>query len=249
MTKGNGSKGLRRLLSARNSVKRKTLQEQAPQVFHAVELHAIWQRSGLDVGFLLDEQPDKGREAWRLGTLLAESAYEIQASILEAIHGFYKQAMMSLRSALELAFLGFYYYDRQEEYVSSYIEGKTRTAKLGEVLESIFSRPPFQDFDLKFLLKQEILRIYNELSRFTYSRGSERQEIFIRYEVAGAGLRLEYNERAFDQWYVNFHTLSHIVNTSLVLKYPHALRLPHWTAIEALPENRLTQLKDVLELH
>jgi hypothetical protein len=252
---------LKSLLLYRNRVREKTIQDKKMEVDNAVILRKCWYKWGLDVIFLLEDAEDHTAmmNASTIFGALAEASYEIEDSIFTAIHGSYKQAMTSLRSASELPFLGLYYYDHGQEYVSAFIEGKSRTTSLRKALDFVFGQSPYKEFDAKFSLQQEILEIHDELSRFTHSRGSEKQELKLRHKPPAPfelkpGVRVKidvkarraaYSEELFDKWYYYLSKASLVVNISLILKYPNILKNPTLCAV-VLAEDRLAQLKEVL---
>lgn len=250
---------LKSLLLDRNRVRGKTTEDKKTEVDNALILRKCWYKWGLDVIFLLEDAEDRTAmmNAERISSTLTEASYEIEDSVLAAIHGSYKQAMTSLRSALELPFLGLYYYDHGQEYFSAYIEGKSRTTSLTKALDFVFGRSPYKEFDAKFSLRQEILKIHDELSRFTHTRGSGQQELELRHappvdlkrgdrvKIDVKARRAVYDEELFDKWYYYLCKASLVVNTSLILKYPHILKNPPLCAV-VLAEDRLAQLKEVL---
>lgn len=250
---------LKSLLLNRNRVRRKTIEDKKTEVDNAVILRKCWYKWGLDVYFLLEDVEDHTAmmSASIVNSALIEASYEIEDSIFAAIHGSYKQAMTSLRSTLELSFLGLYYYNNVQEYFSAYIEGKSKTVSFRKALQFVFGRSPYKEFDAKFSLQREILEIHDELSRSTHTRGSDQQALELRHGPpvdlrVGDRVKIElrarqavYGEDLFDKWYLFLCKASIGVNTSLILKYPHILKNPPLCAV-VLAEDRLAQLKEVL---
>jgi hypothetical protein len=124
-------------------------------------------------------------------------------------------------------------------------------------LEFLFNKSPYKEFDTKFTFKQEILKIHDELSRTTHTRGSDQHILELRHAPpkdlkVGDLVRIEvrsrpavYSEELFDKWYYYLCKTSTFVNISLILKYPHILKkLPVCTTI--LNKKTLSQLKEVL---
>ena len=247
---------LKSLLLDRNRIRRKTIENRKTEVDNAVILRKCWYKWGFDVFFLLENVEDN-TNASIVNMALIEASYEIEDSIFAVIHGSYKQAITSLRSALELFFSGLYYYENVQEYASAYIEGKSKTVSFRKALQFVFGRAPYREFDAKFSLKQEILEIHDELSRSTHTRGSDQQALELRHAPlvdlkVGDRVKIEvrarqavYGEELFDKWYYYLCKASIVVNTSLILKYPHILKnLSLCTVV--LNEEILAQLKEAL---
>lgn len=121
------------------------------------------------------------RRPLRTWEIFLEADVNLEAALIQSIHGLYKSSLMSLRSCFETAFLTvFYSYPEKDKEYDDFWEGKIDTPSFKDVREFLFAKDEFKKFNAKYDLHEEIRVEYKALSSYIHTRGYERFETHFR---------------------------------------------------------------------
>lgn len=150
-----------------------------------------------------------------------ESSEELQVSFNLAMFGLYKQAFMSLRSALELGLLSVYYNinDDGHKVVKDWLNSKdtweANTPRADKIWKILFSNQNIKDFDQKFEIKQRFSDL-SYLHNYVHTKG---------YKFSNKlGVKISnyqtFEESIFLKWLTAYEDIVIIIITLHMLKYP-----------------------------
>jgi len=128
-----------------------------------------------------------------------ETETDLSSSIYLMLGGYYRQALMCLRTWLELTLIGIYYNKYYKEGTSRYNQWKTnqrQSPTWKNLLDSLFTRPEFQNANKSINLRRELEVLYTELSAFVHNRGMSKYKL-----QNGRDNVPRYVENAFDVYY------------------------------------------------
>ena len=139
--------------------------------------------------------------------LCFESEYDTKASILLALSGRYKHANICLRSCLELTIMAIFYEPNYVGYVD-WMKGK-RTPDLKKVVDSIFYRGLFKQFNDLTKVKNDILDLHNELSGYMHGRG----HVYLNISTKSM-------DEEFSKWHNFMEKVFEFSSICIFLQYP-----------------------------
>lgn len=153
----------------------------------------------------------------------SESSEELQISFNLAMFGLYKQAFMSLRSALELGMLSVYYNinDDGHNVVKDWLKSKdcweANTPKSEKIWKILKANENIKNFDKKLNLKgsfDELSYLHNYVHTKGYKYSNKLGLIKSNYQT--------FEEKIFLKWLKAYKKVIVIVTTLHMLKYPIA---------------------------
>lgn len=104
---------------------------------------------------------------------IAESFRELEASFLLAACGFYRHALVGLRSALELALIGIYKdrNDEAEKEISSWLRSSERHLNYKKMFKEMKNVPSFSRWFANTNFYDSVMETYDNLGGFVHVRG------------------------------------------------------------------------------
>ncbi len=173
----------------------------------------------------LVDVPPFTNDTWASGNLtpILEAEYEVKTSATLARFGLYKQAMTSLRSALELGLLAVYWDadDRAYEDIREWLRGTKRTPMNREVkerLKSILGVARYLERDRGFF--GAIAELSDELGGYVHTRG-------LKHAARGIVPSTNFptfSAEAFEAWTESLLDVTRAVLAVHLMKYPLALQ-------------------------
>lgn len=150
-----------------------------------------------------------------------EAETELNHSVLLAHRGFYRYALVALRSVLELGLLSAYWdrADRAEVEIQEWLYSIKPTPFRAEILKGLRTIPAVQSFEEAFDLGKLMQDIYGELSDFAHTRGYK----FSSLHLNRANV-VQFNEAAFRRWADCLQSVVRLVIIAHLLKYPIGLQ-------------------------
>lgn len=150
-----------------------------------------------------------------------ECEYEANTSSFLAELGLYKQAMISLRSALELGILSVYWDidDKAHIEIQDWLHSRTDTPFNNQIKKKILTNNNVVIFDRKHLLLDSVYKLFSELSNFTHSKGAKYSSNKFSYAIGN--IMFQENNLLF--WIENYKTVVKYVVLVHLLKYPVAV--------------------------
>ena len=117
----------------------------------------------------------------RTWEVFLEADVNMEAALIQSIHGLYKSSLMSLRSCFETAFLAVFhsYPEKYKEY-NDFWDGKIETPSFKEIRDYLFAKQEFKIFDAKYDLHTDVKAEYKTLSSYIHTRGYKRFETHFR---------------------------------------------------------------------
>jgi hypothetical protein len=112
-----------------------------------------------------------------------DSCEELQISFNLCMFGFYKQAMSSLRSALELGLLSVYWNlnDDGHDVIKSWISSEQDTPRITDIWKKIEEHKNFQAFQKVYDIKSRLLSL-NYLHHYVHTKGHRYSNTFGRFK-------------------------------------------------------------------
>ncbi|HAQ51092.1 MAG TPA: hypothetical protein DCR13_06055, partial [Gammaproteobacteria bacterium] len=153
-----------------------------------------------------------------------QSSDELQISLSLAMLGFYKQAFMSLRSALELGRLSVYYnindngYKVVQDWLRSKDNWEANTPKATKIWEMLQQNDNIKNFDQKFNIKQQFDDL-SFLNNYVHSKGYRYSNLL---GIRSKPNHQTFEEAAFIQWLETYEKIVIHGITLHMLKYPLA---------------------------
>jgi hypothetical protein len=130
--------------------------------------------------------------------LWLECETDLRGSIYLALGGYYRQALICLRTWLELTLIGIYYnchYTGENSRFEKWKRGQRRSPGWRQLLGALFKRPRLQNADVNIALQDKLRVFYDELSCFVHGRGIELYEL-----QRGRDNVPRFLEHSFDMW-------------------------------------------------
>lgn len=147
----------------------------------------------------------------------SESFLNLQSSVELCMHGFYSQALVSLRSVLELSAMGIYYdiNDKSHVTIKPWIESNIRTPSFKMMISALLQLDYYERFDNIFGLRRELESLYDELGGFVHVRG---------YRSSSTGLTgtngVIFKPKPFEKFAKRLLQVVRLVSIMMLLKYP-----------------------------
>ena len=147
-----------------------------------------------------------------------ESWDEIQVSFTLCSFGLYKQAMVSLRAALELGLLSVYWNlnDDGHQVVKKWLGSKEYTPKFEHIWKELIQHQNFKLFQQKHNLKQRIETLQISLHKYVHTRG-------VRFSNSMGLFKSNFQtfeEKGFQIWFAAFQEIIEILVITHLIKYP-----------------------------
>jgi len=164
-----------------------------------------------------------------------ETETDLSASIYLMLGGYYRQALICLRTWLELALIGIYYSKYYKGETSRYNQWKSnqrRSPAWKNLLDSLFTRPEFKSVDKAIDLRCKLKTLYTELSAFVHNRGMAQYKL-----QDGRNNVPRYVEHAFDTYHRMLQETLNMLILVLFVAYTNELtytKEEEWEAIENL---------------
>lgn len=181
-----------------------------------------------------------------------ESWEEIQISWNLCALGFYKQAMVSLRTASEVGLLSVYWNLNDDGHIviNDWLRSKKETPRYGEIWSKLSKNKNFQSFQSQYDLKNRILSL-GDLHNYAHTRG-------VRYSNRLAGKNCNwqiFQEKAFLKWLALYKEVVAVIAICHLIKYPLGTIKYDWSSkfgadipmFGALEEHVVDRLENVLE--
>jgi len=152
---------------------------------------------------------------------VVESWEELQVSFNLCLQGFYKQAMVSLRSALETGLLSVYWNlnDDGHETIKSWLRSGVDTPRLFEIWQKLIKHNNFTYFQNKYDLKNRLLSL-GYLHNYVHTKGYKfSNKIGIVYKSNYQTLEIT----AIDKWFTAYEEVIKILAILHLIKYPIGL--------------------------
>jgi len=149
-----------------------------------------------------------------------ESFEELQVSYNLCLQGFYKQAMTSLRSSLELGLLSVYWNidDDGHEAVKKWVSSKEDTPRILDIWKKIVGHANVSKYQKSLDLKSRLLEL-GRLHNYVHTKGF----LFAN----GVGIPKcnwqSFKPEAFHNWQSTFKEIVVVITTLHLLKYPLGL--------------------------
>jgi len=187
----------------------------------SIELHLLASRD------ILDLIPQLVYNFWSGHVFpLSEAEYELESSICLTLFGFYKQAMLSLRSFLELGLLSTYWNIEDTGHITirNWLNSLENTPFKNQVLKQIFKHKNIKKFNNEKNIIHEIEILYQKLCSYTHTKGFRYSAIALNKSNVN-----NFNEQSFLKWLNYFKQAVRIIVALHLLKYPVGL---HYTPID-----------------
>ncbi len=151
----------------------------------------------------------------------SESIFEIHCSYELASLSFYKQAMISLRSALELGLLSVYFdkNDDSQKTIPDWYNSNMDTPFKKNIVKGILQIENITKFCTQSDLEKRINQVFEDLSHYNHSKGLSYSAM-----VLNKANFTRFNEDAFLKWTVYFKRVIQILVIIHILKYPIAMQ-------------------------
>jgi len=161
-----------------------------------------------------------------------ESWDEMQISFNLCLFGFYKQAMVSLRSGLELGLLSVYWNlnDDGHETVQEWLRSEEDTPRMREIWEKLIRHRNFQMFEKGYDLRSRVLAlgylhnyVHTKGHRFSNQLGLLYKSNFQFSNQLGLSYKSNFQtfeEKAFTRWLEAFREVIAVLAICHLVKYP-----------------------------
>jgi hypothetical protein len=161
-------------------------------------------------------------QSWWSGNMLpiTEARYEFECSIALCKLGFYKHAISSLRSVLELGLLSVYWDDEDEE-AKNWFKSIKRTPFKRIVFNKLKTISNVRTFDEKQKIFNRTDLIYERLSNFEHTKGFSHSSRKLNKNYSNVN---NFNDESFLRWLVFMNNIIEIIIIFHVLKYPIGLQ-------------------------
>ena len=155
-----------------------------------------------------------------------EAEYELHSSVYFATRGFYKHALNSLRSVLELGLLSVYWdiEDKSHIEIQEWLHSKEDTPFRKKVKKRLLENKNIKRFDDEGGFFAQLDDVYNKLSSFTHTKGAQYSSRALTISNVNT-----FNERSLKYWVQSLQEVIRLVMILHILKYPVAYQ---YTPIE-----------------
>ncbi|SRR6266516_138307 len=148
-----------------------------------------------------------------------EAEYELHSSIYFATRGFYKHALNSLRSVLELGLLSVYWdvEDKSHIEIQEWLQSKEDTPFRRQIQSRLLANKNIKRFDEEGGLFLQLDDIYKKLSSFTHTKGARYSSRALTISNVNT-----FNEKSLKYWLQSLQKVIRLVMILHILKYPVA---------------------------
>jgi hypothetical protein len=177
--------------------------------------------------------------------LWLETETDLSSSIYLMLGGYYRQALMCLRTWLELTLIGIYYKNYWKGKSSRYNQWKTgrrQSPAWRQLLDALFSRTEFNVADKTIDLRNRLEILYNELSAFVHNRGMSRYRL-----QNGRDNVPRYVESAFSIYYQMVQKVFDMQVLMLFISYPNELTYTKEEEFEEIEDLLTTETRKYIE--
>lgn len=156
-----------------------------------------------------------------------ESQIDLEASVHLLSMGFYKPALISLRSCLELGLLYIYYdrNDNSEEVIKDWMKSKEATPFKRTIIEGLTKIDNISTMNSRRPILEAVSKLYERLSNYVHTAG---------YKHSSRGLTSanfsKFDEGTVHKWLIYLHQTVSSLCILFLCKYPVGL---HFTPVEA----------------
>jgi len=171
-----------------------------------------------------------------------ETETDLGSSIYLMLGGYYRQALICLRTWLELALIGIYYsryYKGKSSRYNQWKSNQRQSPAWKNLLNSLFTRAEFESADKAIGLRCKLETLYTELSAFVHNRGMSQYKL-----QDGRDNVPRYVERAFETYYKMLQETLNMLVLVLFVAYTNELtytKEEEWEAIEDLLGDKTRQ--------
>lgn len=148
-----------------------------------------------------------------------EAEYELHSSIYFATRGFYKHALNSLRSVLELGLLSVYWdiEDKSHIEIQEWLHSKEDTPFRKKVKKRLLENTNIKRFDNEGAFFAQLDALYEKLSSFTHTKGAR----YSSRALIDSNVNT-FNETSLKFWVQSLQEVIQLVMILHILKYPVA---------------------------
>jgi hypothetical protein len=148
-----------------------------------------------------------------------EAEYELHSSVYFATRGFYKHALNSLRSVLELGLLSVYWdiEDKSHIEIQEWLHSKEDTPFRKKVKKRLLENTNIKRFDDEGGFFAQLDDVYNKLSDFTHTKGARYSSRALTVSNFNT-----FNEKSSKYWVQSLQEVIRLVMILHILKYPVA---------------------------
>ncbi len=150
--------------------------------------------------------------------LFIETGVDIEASRSLALRGYYRQAIMMLRSWLEILLLNIYFIDHQVELEWWLDDRWDDRPSFRELVEYIYKLSQFRDDSFPEKYRVELNALYRKLSKAIHGIGIP----------MGQGMAPVYDQGSFNKWYDYLSDTFRLTNLLLFRRFWDDLRQSGW---------------------
>jgi hypothetical protein len=145
---------------------------------------------------------------------------EVENGYLLALCGFYRHALVALRTTLEFGVIGAYFAvdDREHITVRPWIRGEVRTPTFEVAVRALSRLHRFDAYDRQFQLVKTLRELYDELGAYTHIRGYARS-----HGALGLANFNAFSEQALVLWTGYLERVTRHVIAVMLIKYPLGL--------------------------
>jgi hypothetical protein len=148
-----------------------------------------------------------------------EAEYELHSSVYFATRGFYKHALNSLRSVLELGLLSVYWdiEDKSHIEIQEWLHSKEDTPFRRKIQKRLLENTNIKRFDEEGGGFAQLDDIYKKLSSFTHTKGARYSSRALTVSNINT-----FNEKSLKYWVRSLQKVIRLVIALHILKYPVA---------------------------
>lgn len=172
---------------------------------------------------LLDLVPETVENFWSGHVFpLTEAEYELESSVQLCKLGFYKQAMASLRTMLELGILSVYWdiEDRSHIDIQNWLRSVEATPFKKEIFNKLKRNINIRKFDEETGFFNQINSLYKELSDYTHTKGAH----YSSRKLNPVSNISKFNNKTFLEWLSVTKNVIRTIVALHLLKYSVALQ-------------------------
>lgn len=148
-----------------------------------------------------------------------EAEYELHSSVYFATRGFYKHALNSLRSVLELGLLSVYWdiQDKSHIEIQEWLHSKEDTPFRRKIQKRLLENENIKKFDEEGGFFAQLDDIYKKLSSFTHTKGARYSSRALTVSNFNT-----FQEKSLKYWVRSLQQVIRLVMALHILKYPVA---------------------------
>jgi len=147
----------------------------------------------------------------------SESWNELQISFDLCLFGLYKQAMVSVRSGLELGLLSVYWNLQDDGHIiiRQWLKSQKETPRLNDIWKRLEAHNNFRVFQAKYDIKSRLLKL-NYLHDYAHSKGYKFSNSMGTFKSNFQ----TFQERSFEAWFEAFQETIEVLAILHLVKYP-----------------------------